>query len=86
MKIALIALALISLSAPTFAKAPYKKALGVADCAVCHVKGDFKKANDASPLYKKAKLHSDNIANGVEGFKGKTCNDCHNGSQKPAAK
>ncbi len=83
MKVALLALALVSLSAPSFAKMPYKKALGVADCTFCHVKGDYKKANLENPYYKKATEMSGNIAKGVGEFKGKECINCHKGKQKP---
>ena len=79
----LLTLVLMSFSEATYARAPYKKALGVSDCTFCHVKGDFIKKNIENPYYKKASEYADKIKNNVDGFKGKKCIDCHQGKQKP---
>lgn len=70
----------------SFARAPYKKALGLADCTACHIKGDFTKPNLENPTYKKAKEMVEKTAKGEGEFKGKKCFDCHQGQQKPAKK
>jgi mono/diheme cytochrome c family protein len=65
------------------AKAPWKKDLGVENCAVCHL--DEKKAeNPSNKLWKASKDMNDKVKAGKGEFAGKTCGDCHKGALKPA--
>ena len=69
-------------------KPPFKTALGVANCNVCHADADKKVAPtepDRLKLYNSAKDMVAKMKAGEGDYKGKTaCNDCHQGKQKPA--
>ncbi|MBM4395807.1 MAG: hypothetical protein FJ087_08965 [Deltaproteobacteria bacterium] len=73
-----VALGLSLASALALAKAPWKKDLGVENCAVCH-KEDKKAPNPENKLWKASQEWV-----GKAKAAGKTCNDCHQGKLKPA--
>jgi mono/diheme cytochrome c family protein len=79
---AVIAVAMLGLGVAG-AKPVWKKDLGVANCAACHLE-DKKAANPDNKLWAVGKDHAAKMKEGKGAFAGKTvCADCHKGATKP---